>query len=327
MSVQTVSGPVEAPALGFTAMHEHLFMLSVGLYDRWPHLLDREAAITDVSGKVTHAMSLGLRTIVDMTTPNMGRDVALLSEVASRTGINIVAATGAHPHEPLPLYLRGVVGDASDGIDPDRHAELFVHDILVGMDGTDIRAGIIKTGSDPLVDESNTRLLRGAARAHLRTGVPISTHTHAGNRVGLDQQDVFAEEGVDLRNVIIGHCGDSGDLAYLRALADRGSVLGMDRFGYTMPGRPPVPIVERVRIVAELCRDGYADRMVLSSDSVSWSDVISAEYFATHLPDWNLSFLPRTVVDLLAAAGVDETDLHQMTCITPSRILSAADIS
>lgn len=327
MSVHTVLGPVQVPALGFTAMHEHLFMLSVGLYDRWPHLLDREAAVSDVSAKVSNAMSLGIRTIVDMTTPNMGRDVALLSEVARRTGAHIVAATGAHPHEPLPLYLRGVVGDASGGIDPDRHAELFVHDILVGMDGTDIRAGIIKTGSDPIVDESNSRLLQGAARAHLRTGVPISTHTHAGNQVGLQQQDVFAEAGVDLRSVIIGHCGDSSDVGYLKALADRGSVLGMDRFGYTMPGRPAVPIAERVSIVAELCRDGYADRMVLSSDSVSWSDVISANYFAMHLPDWNLDFLPETVLGLLAAAGVNETDLHQMTTVTPSRILSPVTVS
>lgn len=327
MSVQTVSGAVEEWTLGFTAMHEHLFMLSVGLYDRWPHLLDREAVVTDVSAKVTYAMSLGLRTIVDMTTPNMGRNLALLSEVARRTGVHIVAATGAHPHEPLPLYLQGVVGDASDGIDPDRHADLFVHDILVGMDGTGIRAGIIKTGSDPIVDECNTRLLRGAARAHLRTGTPISTHTHAGNQVGLDQQDVFAEEGVDLRNVIIGHCGDSTDVAYLRALADRGSILGMDRFGYTMPGRPAVPLSERVRIVAELCRAGYADRMVLSSDSVSWSDVISADYFAAHLPNWNLSFLSGTVLGLLSAAGVDESDIHQMTRVTPGRILAPAIVS
>lgn len=322
MTIQTVTGPAQETGIGVACMHEHLFMLSVGLYDRWPHLLDRQAAVNEVSTKVAAAMALGIQTIVDMTTPNMGRDIGLLREVAQRTGAHIIAATGIHPHEPLPLYLQGVVGDNSDGIDPERHAELFVHDITVGMDGTDIRAGIIKTGSDPVVDESNVRLLRGAALAHLRTGTPISTHTHAGNRVGLDQQDVLAEAGVDLRNVVIGHCGDSSDLGYLRALADRGSVLGMDRFGYTMPGHPAISTAERVRIIAELCRLGYADRMVLSSDSVSWSDVISAEYFNQHLPNWNLTYLPSTVVGLLNAAGVQHEDVAQMMQHTPARVLS-----
>ncbi|WP_165478398.1 phosphotriesterase-related protein [Arthrobacter sp. S39] len=322
MSIRTVRGSVDEESIGFTLMHEHLFMLSVGMYERWPHLLNREAAIADVAAKVSRAKRLGVQTIVDMTTPNMGRDLSLLAEVARLTGVNIVAATGAHPHEPLPLYLKGVVGDAADGIDPDRLADLFVHDLQVGMDGTNVKAGIIKTGSDPVVDDNNTRLLLAAARAHLRTGAPISTHTHAGNQVGLQQQTVFADAGVDLRHVIIGHCGDSIDLNYLTALADRGSFLGMDRFGYTMPGRPALTISQRVGVVAELCRRGYAPKMVLSSDSVSWSDVISDGYFTAHLPDWNLSYVASTVIDHLKNAGVSEDDLHRMTHVNPALVLS-----
>ena len=322
MSARTIQGPVEKESIGFTLMHEHLFMLSVGMYERWPHLLDREVAVADVAAKVSRAKSLGVETIVDMTTPNMGRDLSLLTEVARLTGVRIVAATGAHPHEPLPLYLQGVVGDAADGIDPDRLADLFVHDIEVGMDGTDIKAGIIKTGSDPVVDETNARLLLAAARAHLRTGAPICTHTHAGNQVGLQQQNVFADAGVDLRYVIIGHCGDSTDLSYLTALADRGSFLGMDRFGYTMPGRPALTISQRVETVAELCRLGYASKMVLSADSVSWSDVISDRYFTEHLPDWNLSYVPSTVIGALKNEGISEDDLHLMTHVNPATVLS-----
>ena len=322
MSIHTVSGTAEEASIGFTLMHEHLFMLSVGMYERWPHLLDRDAAVAAVAAKVSRAKSLGVKTIVDMTTPNMGRDLSLLTEVARLTDVNIVAATGAHPHEPLPLYLQGVVGDAADGIDPDRLADLFVHDIEVGMDGTEIKAGIIKTGSDPVVDENNTRLLLAAARAHLRTGAPICTHTHAGNQVGLQQQDVFANAGVDLRHVIIGHCGDSTDLSYLTALADRGSYLGMDRFGYTMPGRATLTTSQRVEVVAELCRLGYASKMVLSSDSVTWSDVISGDYFAEHLPDWNLAYVPNTVIDHLKEAGISDDDLYQMTHVNPATVLS-----
>jgi phosphotriesterase-related protein len=320
--ISTLAGVVEPGALGFTLMHEHLFMLSVGLHHHWPHLIDRDDAVVELIAKVDRAKAAGVRTIVDMTTPNMGRDLAMLNRVAEATGVNIIAATGAHPHEPLPLYLLGVVGDRSDGIDPDRLADLFVHDIEVGMDGTAIKAGIIKTGTDPAVDESNMRLLRAAARAQVRTGVPITTHTHASNKVGLEQQEIFAAEGVDLSHVVIGHCGDSRDLDYLSTLADRGSYLGMDRFGYQYPGREAVPTTERIKVIAELCRRGYAERMVLSSDSVSWSDVISQDFLARHMPDWNLWFLAETVIDQLVEHGVDERDIELMTVVNPSKILS-----
>jgi phosphotriesterase-related protein len=303
-------------------MHEHLFMLSVGLHQHWPHLLNREDAAHRVVKKVAAAGEAGVDTIVEMTPPNMGRDLALLQAVAEATSVNIIAATGAHPHETLPIYLRGVIGDAANGIDPDRLADLFVYDIEVGMEGTAVKAGIIKTGSDPLVDETNARLLRAAARAHLRTGAPISTHTHAAHKVGLEQQDVFASEGVELERVVIGHSGDSSDLHYLSALADRGSYLGMDRFGFTLPGHPSIPIEERVRVVAELCRQGYAEKMVLSSDSISWSEVISEEFFAEHCPNWNLQYIPVTVIDLLQDAGVDAQDIHTMTRVNPAKILA-----
>jgi phosphotriesterase-related protein len=322
MSVNTLRGEVAPGALGFTLMHEHLFMLSVGLYERWPHLLDRAEITRVVTQKVEAAREAGVDTIVEMTTPNMGRDLALLQAVAENSSVNIVAATGAHPHETLPLYLRGEIGDSADGVDSDRLADLFAYDIEVGMDGTNVKAGIIKTGSDPLVDETNARLLRAAARAHLRTGVPISTHTHAAHKVGLEQQDIFASEGVGLDRIVIGHCGDSSDLHYLSALAERGSYLGMDRFGFTLPGRPPIPVAERVNMVAELCRRGYARRIVLSSDSISWSEVISEGYFSEHLPDWNLVYVPNVVIDLLREAGVDDMDIQLMMRVNPAQILN-----
>lgn len=321
-SANTLRGPIDAQTLGFTLMHEHLFMVSVGLHHHWPHLMDREEAITRLIDKVQRAKAAGVQTIVDMTTPNMGRDLGLLRMVAEATSVNIIGATGAHPHEPLPLYLLGAVGDHAEGIDPDRLADLFVHDIEIGMDGTTVRAGVIKTGSDPVVDDSNARLLRAAARAQVRTGAAITTHTHAGNKVGLEQQAIFESEGVDLGRVVIGHCGDSQDLTYLASLADRGSYLGMDRFGYQYPGRDSVDTKNRIRVIAELCRQGYAERIILSSDSVSWSDVISEDFLTQHMPDWNVWYLAETVVAQMLDAGINEDDVALMTKENPQKVLA-----
>jgi len=81
-------------------------------------------------------------------------------------------------------------------------------------------------------------------------------------------QKVLAEEGVDLSKVVIGHSGDSADLDYLRTLADAGSYLGMDRFGLDILS----PFDARVNTVAELAKQGYAEKMVLAHDAACYFD-------------------------------------------------------
>ena len=97
--------------------------------------------------------------------------------------------------------------------------------------------------------------------------MPISTHTHARKQVGLDQQRIFAEEGVDLSRVVIGHSGDTTDLDYLEELIADGSYLGMDRFGIDSI----LSFEDRVNTVAEMCRRGHADKMVLSHDAACFN--------------------------------------------------------
>src|SRR5207245_10838055 len=96
------------------------------------------------------------------------------------------------------------------------------------------------------------RVLRAAAKAHRLTGVPISTHTHAATRRGLEQQRIFAEEGVDLSRVVIGHSGDTTDLSYLEELIGNGSYIGMDRFGIDTI----LSFEDRVNTVAAMCSSG-----------------------------------------------------------------------
>jgi phosphotriesterase-related protein len=209
--VETARGPVEVADLGFTLMHEHLFLKSPSTHDQWPHLEDLDARADDVARGVREAGGRGVRTIVDCTAPNMARDVPRLRRIADQVDVNIIFATGLHPHFPVPYPL--VYRAPKEQLDPDRIAELFVRDLAVGYGDTGIKAGIIKVGTDPEMDRTNKTVLRAAARAQLATGAPITTHTRAQAKAGLIQQDVFESEGVDLGRVVIGHCGDSTDFA------------------------------------------------------------------------------------------------------------------
>src|SRR5947207_2618251 len=139
--------------------------------------------------------------------------------------------------------------------------EMFVGRIERGITDTGVKAAILKCATDqPGVTPGVERVLRAVGQAHRQTGVPISTHTHAHTERGLEQQRTFAEEGVDLSRVVIGHSGDTTDIAYLEKLTANGSYIGMDRFGIDVL----LPFEDRVDTVAQLCERGHAGKMLLS---------------------------------------------------------------
>jgi phosphotriesterase-related protein len=316
--VQTYRGPVEADDLGSTLMHEHLFVrdpaVERGLPDgEWNEADAIEAAVRGLQ----RLDSLGVRTVVDLTVPGLGRDVALVSQVASRIPINLVAATGWYAPEALPLYFRfHGPGRLVDG--PDPLIEMFVRDIEIGIEGTAVRAGMLKVVTDePGVTADVTRVMTAAAIAHQQTGVPITTHSHPATRNGLIQQAFFRERGVPLERVIIGHSGDTEDLDYLRALMDAGSTIGMDRFGMVHV----LPDDRRVRTVISLLRLGYADRMILSHDAAFYSHVTPPSWRATAAPSWNIEAISHRILPMLREAGATPEEFDQMLVLNPRRLL------
>jgi len=194
---------------------------------------------------------------------------------------------------------------------------MFVTDIREGIAGSGVKAGMLKCATDePGITPGWARVLRAVARAHRETGVPISTHTHAATRRGLEQQEVFAAEGVDLSRVVIGHSGDTTDVAYLEELIANGSYLGMDRFGIDL-----VPFADRVGIVATMCERGHADRMVLSHDASCFIDWLPNDLLPVVMPNWHYLHIHRDVLPALRERGVTDEQIRTMLVDNPRRIL------
>jgi len=182
---------------------------------------------------------------------------------------------------------------------------------------TGVRAGIIKCATDqPGVTPDVERILRASAKAHRATGVPISTHTHPATQVGLKQQDVFESEGVDLTRTIIGHSGDTEDTEYLKKLCDRGSYIGMDRFGIDIYLETP----KRVATIKKMCDMGYAEKMVLSHDAACYFAWADPALRAKLVPNWHFNHIPDDVIPALKAAGVSDEQVQAMTIDNPRRI-------
>ena len=318
-SVQTFSGPRDPAQIGVTLMHEHVFVLSPELDLNFPHPeWDESEAVERAVAGFEALHSLGIRTVVDLTVLGLGRDVRLVATVANRVSVNLIASTGYYTGTALPLtfQVQGP-GRLIDG--PDALVEYFIRDINDGIAGTGVRAGMLKvmTGKDGITEDV-ARVMTAAAVAHQETGVPITTHSHPGSRNGLDQQAFLRERGVPLKRVIIGHSGDTEDLAYLRALMDNGSTIGMDRFGM----EHVLSDDRRVGTVVALVKLGYADRMVLSHDAAVFSRVTPPSWRALAVPNWQMENIPRRILPLLRQAGVSEAELEQMLVTNPMRLLT-----
>jgi phosphotriesterase-related protein len=314
-TVETARGPIDTASLGRVLMHEHVFVLSPEIQQNYPEEWgDEEARVADAIGRLAELKAAGIDTILDPTAIGLGRYIPRIARIADAVDLNIIVATGLYTFEVLPHYFRRRPLE--------RMVEMFVRDINEGIADTGIKAGVLKCATDqPGVTPDVEHVLRAVARAHRRTGCPITTHTHAASGQGLAQQKVFIEEGVDLSRVVIGHSGDTDDFDYLEAVLANGSILGMDRFG--LDGL--LPTARRVEVIAELCRRGYADRMVLSHDASCYLDWIPGETPVAALPNWHYLHISRDVLPALRDAGVTEEQIDQLLVATPRRFFEAHD--
>ncbi len=182
-TVPTVSGEVDAADLGVTLMHEHVFVLNREMQDQrddW----DEDERRADALAKLDALKARGVDTIVDPTVIGLGRFIPRLVEVGAQTDLRIVVATGVYTYGDAPFWFHYRLPDVtSDRRDP--MVDFFVQDIEEGIAGTGVRAGILKCATDEQgLTPGVERVLRAVAQAHLATGTPITTHTHAALPTG-----------------------------------------------------------------------------------------------------------------------------------------------
>lgn len=324
MNIQTVLGPVPVDRLGKTLMHEHVLVSFPGAeFDpRYP--FDRKAFIDLAVSRLQDLVAHGVSTFVDPCPIEMGRDVRLLAEISERSGMHIVCSTGFYYEGMgIPAYWRHAsLEEISD---------LYVREIEQGIDGTHIRAGILKCAtSAPNITELERRCLTAASIAHKRTGVPILTHTENG-QCGPDQQDLFESQGVPLNRCLIGHSCGNPNHAYHLGIAQRGSYVGFDRVGIVRRQSDEV----RADNVAKLIEAGHAARVMLSQDGYcGWrgkfffepseerTKAIDAARATGAWPPPQ-TYIFTTFIPMLRARGVPQETIDSILTDNPRRFFSA----
>lgn len=321
-TVQTVLGPLDASQLGFTLAHEHIADGPYAL-KRWPKEWGGRAEFTAKAvEKLKVIKAAGIGGIADLTTYDVWRDIRFLEEVSRKSGLHMIAATG---QRFFPPKVPGVSMPARtiEGL-----AAFFAKEIEQGIDGTRIKAGVIKIGiiaKDPTALEETG--LRAAARASKATGASIRTHTDARNRAGERHAAILESEGIDPARVSFDHSDDSGDMEYFLELARRGYSLGMD---HVHRGKSPdfKPSFERrADCIKRLIDAGFASKIFLSADSEFGGALLpkeAREWRETIDPPDGMLFENRKLIPYLEQIGVSGQDIHTITVENPRRFFSLA---
>ena len=347
-TVRTVLGEISPDDLGITLSHEHLLLDTSHLFWNEPSPSDPPEIHTLAAAPVTPESSDDLAARPYLSKDNLRmteRDVAIrelllyrdaggksfvdvsgripgwhpddLVVASEATGVNIVASTGwyispAHP----PSHAEASV---------DELAEMLVKHIEVGIEGTDVRAGVIgELGMTEPLHPQEEKVLRAGGRAQARTGVPLTVHPMVFKKEAHQYIDILEAEGANLDKVYISHMdGSCPDYEYHESVMDRGVSIDYDLFGDTswndahllFGGDHWVSDHERVETLARLCADGYSQQIMLAQDrclKTHWVAYGGKGY----------AYVLTEIVPQLLDAGVTQDQIDDMLIENPKRILA-----
>ena len=349
-AVQTVLGPVAADDLGITSAHEHLHIDLSCWFDP-PAEGDAEAArlaglrvraddpaliaavranpfavhdnllLDDeetAAAEVARFRDAGGRTIVDLTTDELGRDPAALARVARRTGVNVVMGCGhyigrSHPpglaERGVAALAEGMIRDLAEGV------------AVYGDEGPGrVRAGAIgEIGTSDPIEPRERVVLEAACCAQLATGVALYVHLDPWGRAGHAALDICEAAGVAPERVVLCHMDPSlagGDLSYARSLALRGAWVSIDICGDedAYGGRGMPTDAQRVATVRAAFDEGWGDRLMLAQDVCLKSQLHA-------FGGRGYDHLLTGIAPALRAAGLPEQAVVELLVDHPRRVL------
>jgi phosphotriesterase-related protein len=315
--------PPERLAGGATLIHEHISLLYrpgipglvAGQWSPQSAMPQGEISVALMVDELKQAARDGLRGIVDGNAtngPRTDKQLDFVRRVAMGVPEMSIVMAGGPFHAP---FLPDVATKSADQI-----ADDLVQQLTTQRWGD---FGEVGPDADPMQADER-KVLTAIARAHVRSGLPIFTHTnHLGcAKCALDQLNLFESEGVDLKHLVIGHLSDIRPILEplgqtAKAIAKRGAFVGFDTIGE----HPGVRMTDAMKVkdVLVLLEAGFEDQIVFSSDfspTNAQNPMFKSNWgggYSTVLTQ----FIPK-----LKYAGVKDTTLHKILVDNPRRFLA-----
>ncbi len=322
--INTVNGTISPQQMGRTLMHEHFLFGFAGFQgDATLGGFKEEEYTRDCVQAVEDARAYGVSTIVDATTNECGRNARFLKKIADMTGMNIICSTGFYfQDESAFAYwnFRKGFADIQEEI-----FEMMYTELTKGIEGTDVKAGVIKLASSyNQITPMEEIFFKAAARAQKETGCVIITHTQLGT-MGPEQAQLLISEGADPGKIAIGHMCGSTDIDYHERVLKQGVYINMDRFGLEGELFHTPTDEERMDVIKTLVDKGYGSQIMLGHDSVNVNlgrGLIMTPKMQELMKDANIRTIGKKVIPGLAKRGMTEDQIEALLTANPAAIFS-----
>ncbi|MDL4616588.1 phosphotriesterase-related protein [Citrobacter amalonaticus] len=283
---------------GYTWVHEHLHIDLSGFKNNLDCRLDQYDLICQ---EMKDLRALGVSNIIEMTNRYMGRNPQFILDLMRDTGINVVACTGYYQDAFFPEHV------AARSVE--QLAQEMVDEIVIGIDGTELKAGIIAEigSSEGVITPLEEKVFIAAARAHIETGRPISTHT-SFSTMGLEQLALLQAHGVDLSRVTVGHCDLKDNLDNILRMINLGAYVQFDTIGKNNY----YPDEKRIGMLHALRNRGLLNRVMLSMDITRRSHLKANG-------GNGYDYLLTTFIPQLRQSGFSQADVDTMLRDNPSQ--------
>ncbi|HIC2866508.1 TPA: phosphotriesterase-related protein [Citrobacter freundii] len=283
---------------GYTWVHEHLHIDLSGFKNNLDCRLDQYDLICQ---EMKDLRALGVSNIIEMTNRYMGRNPQFMLDLMRDTGINVVACTGYYQDAFFPEHV------AARSVE--QLAQEMVDEIVIGIDGTELKARIIAEigSSEGVITPLEEKVFIAAARAHIETGRPISTHT-SFSTMGVEQLVLLQAHGVDLSRVTVGHCDLKDNLDNILRMIELGAYVQFDTIGKNnyYPDEKRIAMLHAIR-----------DRGLLSHVMLSM-DITRRSHLKANGGN-GYDYLLTTFIPQLRQSGFSQADVDMMLRDNPSK--------
>ena len=255
--IMTVTGSIQASQIGTTLSHEHVLVDFIGADSTGYHRWDRQKVVEKVLPFLNEAKELGVRTLIECTPAYLGRDPILLKMLSQKSGMQILTNTGYYGAIQNRFIPQHAFNETVDQL-----VERWVKEWEQGIEDTGIRPGFIKIAvdRDDTLSLIHQKLVRAAARTHLKTGLTIASHT-GPEKPAFTQLSLLEEEGVAPDAFIWVHAQNGDKAAHIKA-AQRGAWISLDNVN-----SDSTKIKRYAEFILNMKNNGLLQRVLISHDA------------------------------------------------------------
>jgi len=299
----TVSGEIAPSEMGICLEHEHTLVDFQRIKNGSPDPYTEDEALAAILPQLERLKTYGVQTMAECTPAYLGRNVALLQKLSSKSGIRFLTNTGFYGAKNNQFIPKDILLLTADSI-----AAIWIDEFEHGIGNTGVKPGFIKIGVNrkPL-SEFHARLTRAAAITHKATGLTIMSH--CGPAIAaLQQLDILQEEGVAPEAFIWTHASDEKDWDLLLKSAREGCWISLDKYGWNPETDALYP-----DLIKRFQSEGLLDHVLISED---------AGFFDPGQPSTN--FKPYTtmfekLIPELRTDGFSDEEINQLLIKNPAK--------